>query len=103
MTKEEFTKKYKDGANTTAIRFEKALYEIMTTDSIDYIMNYAGFFERRWLKKFKAEYLEVAKDWSTVPIIPLLMCIKSPLLYADVVSRVIGMDETVYRGENEDE
>lgn len=103
MTKEDFTKKYKDGANMTAVRFQKVLYKIMTTEEIDYIMEYAGFFEKRWLKKFKAEYLEIAKDWSTVPIVPLLVCIKSPLLYADVVSRMIGMDSIVYKGEDEDE
>ena len=103
MTKKEFNKKFKDGAIVSVVRFQKVLWEIMNSDEIDKIIKMAKFREKRWLKKFKAFYIEVAEDWATLPIVPLLMSIKSSLLYADIISRMIAMDDAVYRGEDEDE
>lgn len=73
--------------------FRESLYEIMTSDEIDRVIKYAPWYEKRWLKRFKKNYLEMGETMKKVSIWILLANIKSRRLYADVITFMVDKDE----------
>lgn len=93
MTKKEYDAKYPQGEHEPIKWYRKALHKIMTTEEIDNLILVCKGSERRWLKKFKKEYLGGAKHWADLPVWVTLPAIQSRALLLDVIVFMFGADK----------
>lgn len=107
----EFSEMYPDGINTTIRSFSKALWDIMTTDEIDRIINRPvdsmthserrrWKTEKRWLENFRDAFREVdgweIRDWwNTINIWDVMMRIESPRLFSDIITYMVVNNKEV--------
>lgn len=103
MTKEEFSNRYPDGLNNTIVLYQKALHSILMSDEIDRVIKYTKGKEKRQLKRLKTLYREVANEgsWDKWSIWVSIGYIKSPSLFADIITCMTLDNKDVYHGENE--